>query len=387
MSTEEIRPEENTTEEVVKETTEVKEEVKSEKVVEEVDDGVGEPVVSPEEEFGISTEEILKTLVLGKADDKQITVEDMDTLLAQMRQMIGVLEVMWENYRKMYQLTDKHIKALTEYNLEKRVPEDQVELKEGEKYDYYNGFDFLTEEDLEKLFPEGCELISRDLDQNIKLPETIKTIKDVIEAFFSWVSAVKEYKSVYDNYMQLVEEKEEASMKILKEKIEAETDEEKKAKLAQAFDFYTSIKTLKFLTDPEELEQMDYVLKVYKDKSKVKYLVERGKDKLKQLGIDPKFILEMSKFEIRFLDQKYHEQYNILLTYFLSKVVYGSTKDSKSSDKLKIISFVIALDRLIRNRLDEQKKTEILENIVKFEEAYYESTKKVLAQIKEEASK
>ena len=144
---------------------------------------------------------------------------------------------------------------------------------------------------------------------------------------------------------------------------------------------------MKFLTDPEELEQMDYVLRVYKDKSKVKYLVERGKDKLKQLGIDPKFILEMSKFEVRFLDQKYHEQYNILLTYFLSKVVYGSTKDSKSPDKLKVISFVIALDRLIRNRLDEQKKTEILENIVKFEEAYYEPAKKVLGQIKEEASK
>lgn len=365
-------------------TEETKEELVENPVVEE-DDGIGEPI---DENFGLTAEEIMKTLVLGKADGKQLTIEDMDVVLAQMRNMIGVLQVMWENYQKMYRLTDKHIKLLADYNLRKRIPESEVEIKEGEKYDLYNGFNFLTVEELTEMFnkeefPEGCDLIQTDLDRNIKLDETIKTIKDVIEAFFSWVSAMKEYKDVYDNYMELVEEKEEASMKLLKEKIDAEEDAEKKAKLQKAFDFYTSIKNLEFLTEKEELDKIDYVLKVYGDKSKVKYLVERAKEKLKQIGIDPKFILEMSKFEIRFLPEKYHPQYNILLTWFLSKIVYGSIKDSKSSDKIKIISFVIGMDRLIRNRLEADKKAVVLENIIKFEEAYFEPVQEVLKKIKE----
>ena len=115
-------------------------------------------------------------------------------------------------------------------------------------------------------------------------------------------------------------------------------------------------------------EHMDRVQKVMKNGEKMEYLINRGRDKLKQLHISQNFILELSQFEKRFLEEKYHKNNNVLLTFFLNLIVYASLSDKKT--RSHSVSFIMILDRFIKNELDEEKREKVLKNILQFEDKF-----------------
>ena len=334
------------------------------------------------------TPEETKQFLFGKSPDEKVSIEDMNTLMTNMKNMIGTMETMWKNYQSMYKITDDVLKKLTEFNLAHRTEpaeEDLEAIRKGEKeFDSYNGLDHLTKEDVVSIFGSDNDIIVKDHSM------TVKSIKQVIDTFFALVKSRQEFRGVYDHFMDLIEENELSKMAELKELAEKETDLKKQKKMLAAYDLFFNTKYLDFLREAVSPEQMNFVINSYTNANKIKYLIERGKEKLEKLGFSQMFVLEISKLEDRFLNEKYKKQSNILLAHFLNMVVYGDLKNGKSIDRSRVVAFVIALDRLARDCWSPELKERIVGNLEALEEQYLEPVAKALSELKkakEEAQK
>lgn len=321
-----------------------------------------------------------KEFLFGKSKDEKIKTEDINNLLSNMKNMIGTVETMWSNYQSMYKLGDKEMKTLTEFNLAHRdepSEEELAEIKAGKKkFDSFNGLDKLTEDDVKEIFGTDSEIISK------KHEDTVKTIKEVLDTFYSMINSQREFRNVYDQYMDLIESNEFDKMEELKQIAIECGDEERKKKILEAYDVYYATKYLDFLRDEIDPDQMKYVLGAYTDENKVTYQINRGKEKLEKLGFSQMFVLELSKFEDRFLDEKYKKQSNILLAHFLNMVVYGDLKNPTSIDRTRVVAFVIILDRLIRNRLKPEIRERVLGNLIALEDQYEKPVEEALVELK-----
>lgn len=307
---------------------------------------------------------------IDNVDPSTLTFADVSAILDNMKVMMGTLEDMWHAQKSMHNITDDHIKRLTEFNYEHRTKEEDFVPEEGKVYDHYNGIDHLTESDVIDIFGKDSSIISE------KHSDTISSIKNLLETFFSWLSSLKEYHIIYNGYMDMIEESENKNMSMLKEKAEACEDEEKKAKMLDIYNEYYSMKYLDFLQNKISEKNRMYILKAFTDERKIQYWLNRGKEKLEKIKFSSKFILEISQFETRFLPEKYHKQNNILLLYFLHSIIYSDLKDSKSKDKAKIVAFVIAMDRLIRNRWNDEIRERIINNVIAFEDQFVDEVLK-----------
>ena len=328
------------------------------------------------DDFKLSDEQ-LHTL-MSKDSDETITIEDMNQLIVSMRDMIGVVEQMWINYKKSYNITDEHLKALAAFNAEHCEP--KVDDSE-EKYDYFNGLNKLTSEDIVKIFGEDS-IIGSEADE-----KTIKLIKDIVDSYFSWLSGSKQFQQLNNTYTNLIEENEQAKMDELKKIADAETDPSKKEMMLKAYNEYYSLKYLDFLKEPINEFRMSIMNQQFINAEKINYLIERTKEKLEEMKFSSMFVLELSNFETRFLDSKYKDQNNILLLWFLNQVVYGDLKDSKKKDRVIVVSFVLAMDRLIRKQWNEEITTRIMNNIIALEDQFTESITKTLADFKAKENK
>lgn len=307
---------------------------------------------------------------IDNVDPSTLTFADVSVMLDNMKAMMGTLEGMWSTQKSMYNITDEHIKRLTEFNYEHRTKEEDFVPEEGKVYDRYNGIDHLTESDVIDIFGKDSSIISE------KHSDTISTIKNLLETFFSWLSSLKEYHIIYNGYMDMIEESENKNMSMLKEKAEACEDEEKKAKMLDIYNEYYSMKYLDFLQNKISEKNRGYILKAFTDEKKIQYWLNRGKEKLEEIKFSSRFILEISQFETRFLPEKYHGQNNILLLYFLHSIIYADLKNSKSKDKAKIVAFVIAMDRLIRNCWNDEIRERIINNVIAFEDQFVDEVSK-----------
>ena len=191
--------------------------------------------------------------------------------------------------------------------------------------------------------------------------------------FVVYMVAMREYKELNDAYIQYVEIKEEEEMNKLRELAEAETDPAAKEKKLAAIDEYYSKKTLGFLAEPIPESDMKRLVNAYNDANTLEYYIERARTKLSTLNISPNVILEISKFEDRFLDEKYHKQSNILLLYFLYMVTFCRVDDPHDKTRQLIIAMTIALDNVMRKNWDEKYTTMVMDNIVKFEDQFLNS--------------
>lgn len=313
--------------------------------------------------------------LFGKKPDESITIEDMNKLISYLGNMVGTIEQMLTNYRAIYKMGDSEFKALYDFNMEHR--EERPEDVSEEKYDRFNGLDKLTEEDVVKIFGKDSPIIEPEH------TKTIDNIKKVVDTFISFLTGQQQYNLVYNNYTQLIEDNENDRMNELKEMAEKETNEDTKAKMLKAYNEYYAIKYLDFLKEPMEPKVVEIISGNFVRADKIKYWITRGTERLEQMKFSTKFILELSKFETRFLDPKYKEQDNILLMWFLHKLIYSDLNSDSSKDKAALVSFMITMDRLIRNQWKDDIKERIMNNIIELEEQFLEPVAKVLSESKE----
>ena len=322
-----------------------------------------------------------------------ITEKQLSQMMHQMRDMMGIMEAQWESSKKEFQITDTHMKTLYAFNEKYRTPPPEGmtedEMDEG-KYDRFNGLDKLTEDDIHHIFGESHPILvydlpkedvssvdvdSTDLEEFQKKvisfhPATIDRIKSVVLDFFSWMGAIKNYRQVHDAYMELMEFQEDKELESLKIAADNEEDPEKKKKILETLEVYYSRKYLDFLAEELDKKNLDRLVSAFSDQQKIDYWIGKARSKLKQLGISEKFILEISQFEKRFLEEKYHHQSNILLLYFLSLIAYSDIYDKTGMDRAKIICFVFGLDRFVRNVWKSEIRERILNNIISFQDQF-----------------
>lgn len=318
------------------------------------------------QDYGLTEEDLHK--LVGKDTDDTVTIEDMNGLIIHMKDMLGIVEQMWMNYKETYSITDEHLKALAAFNAEHCTPKSETD----ENYDHFNGFDKLTSDDIIRIFGENS-LIGKEANE-----ATIKNIKQIVDSYFSWLSGTRQFQQLNNNYINLIEENENLKMGELKKIADAETDPEKKEKMLKAYNEYYAIKYLDFLKEPIDDFRKSIMNQQFVNADKINYLIERTKEKLEEMKFSSMFVLELSNFEKRFLDEKYKDQNNILLLWFLNQVVYGDLKNKEKKDRIKVVTFVLTMDRFIRKQWSAEVNERILNNIIGLEDQMSESITKTL---------
>lgn len=282
-------------------------------------------------------------------------------MMKQIRDMVEIMESQWLDTKKDFQLQDSHMKQLYQYNEEHReLMPDNLSTQEQDDWDHFNGIDGIDEETLLNIFGEDHPIT------NVPHELSVSRVKDAIVEFFGWMTALKEYRQVNDAYLQLVEEGEEKEIKKLQLIMEKEEDPEKKAKMQESVDLYFERKYLGFMAVPQDEETINRLTSAFSDKKKIEYWLNRAQDKMKQLNISTKFILEISQFEKRFLPDKYHKLSNMILLYFLQTIVYCNCGDKNDHNRNKAVCMIFALDKICRKPLNCDTETIILDNLKKF---------------------
>lgn len=317
------------------------------------------------------TEEVTTSTEPPKAiedPDNPLTDMSMKNLVALMRQvgeMVKIMEAQWASSKEEFKLTDSHMKQLYQYNEEhKKEMPDYLSDEDKQNWDHFNGLDNIPEEKVLEIFGEDHPIIG------VMNTQTVDRIKSVTAEFFTWMSTLKEYGQINDAYLELVETQEEAQVNSLKEIMEKEEDPDKKKKMSDSIDLYYNRKYLDFLAKELPEEDFNRLVEAFSSKSTISYWLKRSQDKLKQLKISTKIILEISQFEKRFLPEKYHKQNNILLLHFMQNVVFGDRSDKNSRDRHKAVCMVLMLDRIVRNTTNEETRTRVLNNIMAFEDQF-----------------
>lgn len=292
---------------------------------------------------------------------EEMSMQRISMMLKQAETMVGTMRSIWEGDMREYGVNDSHMKELHQWNEQHRepVPENLTE-EEKANWDLFNGLDSITEEEVVRIFGEGHRIIGVDHAQ------TIDRIKTVNGDFFAWLSCLKEYRQIHDAYLMLMEAEEEKNIEELRIVAENEQDPVKREKLLNDVNSYFKNKYLDFLADPMDKKDLERLAKAFTDEKKIQYWINRTRDKLKQMKISSKFILEVSQFEKRFLEEKYHKCSNILLMYFMNMIIYCDTYDKKNLNRTKSVCMVFALDNYIRNQWNKEKRERVLNNVRAF---------------------
>lgn len=292
---------------------------------------------------------------------KDFNEKDFVAMIKQIGEIVKIMESQWMDTKKEFKLTDTHMKQLYQYNEEhrKEMP-DNLSQEEQDTWDHFNGLDNIDEETVLNIFEADHPIIG------VMHTQTVDRIKDAVQEFFGWMSALKEYRQVNDAYLQLVEEEEIKEINKLQSVMEKEEDPEKKAKMQESINLYFERKYLGFMAVPQDEELINRLTSAFSDKKKIEYWLNRAQDKMKQLNISTKFILEISQFEKRFLPEKYHKLSNMILLYFLQTIVYCNCGDKNDHNRNKAVCMIFALDKICRKQSNPETEKIVLDNLKQF---------------------
>lgn len=237
-----------------------------------------------------------------------------------------------------------------------------VPINEEQEYDPLNGIDSIPLETVREIFGDNPQVIGVDRQQ------MVDRIKFAAESFYGLWQAHSDYRTLEKELSNVMEQQEQESIAALRERANSEEDPEKRARAQAVLDNYYDQKYLSFL--PEDIPICEkYILKAFYDQARIKYALERTRVNMKTINVSESFILEMSSFEKRFLPEKYHQQNNILLLYFLNLMVYRNVLTDKDARR-KATSFILAIDRYIRKAWTDDERDRVHANIIAFEEFF-----------------
>ena len=322
--------------------------------------------------------------ILNKAENKPTNNEDkmlkelegvsdyqIRQMISQAADMVRTLEYNFNVSKSTWKLTNDQVKDLYQYNEQHKAPMPKgLSEEEQRKWDMFNSFDNITyDEAIEILGSDSLIIPDDEVPKEATDKRLIDRLKSVTSDFFFWMSSLSEYQSIHNAYLRYIELQEEEHINELRKVADNETDPEKKKKMDEAIDKYYYNKNIEFIKDITE-EDVNRIIKAFKNGKQIEYWINRCKDKLKSMNISSKFILEISQFEKRFLDEKYHKQDNILLLYFCNIITYSDIGRKEDEGRVKCTCMVFALDGFVRNTLDPKLKEKILNNIIEFEDKF-----------------
>ena len=308
-----------------------------------------------------STVSIPKPLTMEEDPFSEFSKKQMSMLVSQSNESVQIMESLWTDRAKQFKLNDDLMKQLYQFNEQHmfKLPED-ISEEEKEKFDHLNGLDHFKHTDAVNIFGSNHPMVG----------PTDEICRDLAKAamkdMLGYVLALREYRDINKAYVQYLEIGEMQKIHELEEIMEAEQDPEKKSKMKSSIDSYYYNKYLDFIAEPLDEKTLKTLSDAWDDEKKVRYWLERSKDKLERLKISPKFIADITNFEKRFLPEEYHDIRNMLLIYFINKVTFNDMGNPKNIERTRVVTFVIAMNNIIDNIATDDTKEKILNNIMTF---------------------
>ena len=325
----------------------------------EIENDVKEVSVTEEASEEVKTTDDKKVITDEDEPITPNTLRDLRNMLRQVGDVVQIFESTWMATKQRFALSNDNMKELFAYNNNHRYPKPDP-MPEGETYDEFNGLDNMTDEEIEKIF--GAEHEIYGVDHNV----TIQRIKEACTDLNQWTSTLAEYKDIYNQFMILGELNEEKEIEKLKVILEKETDPAKKEALENSIKKYYYYKNLEFMAEPLTEDKKKRLLEAYSNKDKITYWMKRSEDKLHQMNVSAKFILEISQFEKRFMEYKYHKCSNFILLYFMNLVTFCDVNRKSDPDRPKVQSIVFALNSIVMKNINEERTKAIISNLEKF---------------------
>ena len=311
-------------------------------------------------------EEIMNKKLIEDPDNpfEGATMDQMMSMMKSLKNTIEIVREEWEASKRELKITDVHMRQIFQYNQDHKLPMPENLTEEEKKdWDILNGLNDITDDKVMEIFGSDHP-ITQTGDHDLM----VQRLKDATQDFANWISIMTEYKNLHNAYCQLVELEESKNIEKLKVMAENEPDEKKKEKMLASINEYNRNKYLDFLADELDESTIKVLINAFTDEKKVEYWLKRTRDKLSKININTKFILELSQFENRFLDAKYHKASNILLLYFMNIARYIVPDKNDDPNKIKTCCMQVMFDRFIRDTLDKEVKQRILNNILAFED-------------------
>lgn len=301
----------------------------------------------------------------------KVSERELRSLMDNVKNAVLAMEEIWKSDQREYDVTASNVKELYKFNEDHvtGLPEGSTieeAINADSNFDPFNGIYKLTEEDVISIFGEDHKIIG------VVHSQTLDRIKTVLGDFVAWSSAMREYKEVVAAYQKLIEMEEEKNIQILQAKTNEETDPEKKQKMQEIIDTYYKRKYLGFLVDEVDDDMKKRIAYTWKDSDKISYWLKRSREKLEHLKISTMCILELSQFEKRYLDEKFHRISNILLVYFLGLVTFSKMDNKDDPGRNKAVCMIFAIDGIIRKISSDEVREKVLANIIAFEEQMLE---------------
>jgi hypothetical protein len=280
--------------------------------------------------------------------------------------MVTATESQWNQTKKEFSLTTENMIELHKFNSDHRV---ERTTESEDEYDRFNGINHMTYDDSVKIFGEGHPIMGG------VHTITIDRIKLAMDDLYSWTKMLNDYNKVHNLYEKFLEESEEYNIELLRQKALEETDEVKKAAALDSERQYYRKKYLDFFADKLDDKSIDRLVRSFYDVDKVKYLVEKAATKLDKMGISKMFIMQISGFEKRFLPEKYHGQNNLFLLYFLDMCAFTKLNVDNNDKIFKIKCITLAMNKFIRNSMNESQRERTLDNIIALEDQFIDLIK------------
>lgn len=299
-------------------------------------------------------------------------IDAIPDMLKMVKESLTIFEQVWNDTRKTYELTDKQMIAVSQFNKTHKDPkpegydEDKIENEE-DKYDPFNGIDKMSEEDVTEIFGENSKI--KGLSHNL----TLEHIKEAAKELTDYVEARENYHQMSRAYLMLVDTREEYELSQLLIEAQKHDNEEVKQKVIDQVNYIRDQKNVAFLANEDDLteRELDYIISAYDEEKKIQYLMNRTLDKMERIGLSSGMLVEFNNFEKRYLPEKYHKYTNMLLVYLLRLIAYSNPNNKNDNLANNARSLMLAIDGVTRNSLTDERKQNIIDNVIAFEEKVY----------------
>jgi len=300
----------------------------------------------------------------SEEDKKKETlpISQLQDFLRMVSSTIKQMESKWRMVSSQLKLTQPIIKKIYTYNNEHAIPLPEEATAEAHvQYDHFNGLDNITLNELKEILGPDHQLVHGNLKDNIEM------IKNAMGLFINWLASLKEYKSAYKEYQEILDAEQYKNIEVLKNILESDPENPDREKIEAALNSYYDNLYLNFLSTPLSDEVIARLINVFNDKEKFDYWENRAAAKLKQIGVVPLTIVELASFEKKYLDEKYHKCSNMLALYVMNLARYARNDDkSPNNMKRKILLITSTLHKFIEGNMKDEQKEKVLENVKAF---------------------
>lgn len=297
-------------------------------------------------------------------EPEKVDINSLTQMMVTTQQTMNIMKDLWLQTAQALDINGEHVRKLAEYNYEhkKEMPED-ISEEDKEKWDFCNGLDNITMDELKSILGDNHPSLI-----NVNENDARESIKNVMQIYVDYARSAREYDMIHKAYMEYLNESEAEEIKKFEERAANETDPEKKKILEDQIAQYYRIKRLDFLAEPLSDFHKKRIQSGFVNASKATYWVNRTQEKLKQMKINPEFVMTLYHFEERFLEPKYRKLNNALLFYFTNFAIYAKVGDP-NDEKMNITRcFFMSIITLFNKSIKEDEREYLLDNIRKFED-------------------